>query len=724
MVYVALLFIKSEQDLLDASEKYGWKPAEQLLDLDKNVALRTLSQEHSATRDSIRGVELLATFVRDLGDVPQHRLADFERICEVIVHQLLHVHRTVHALQLSTMCLRLCKFLGDKVSYIRNVGTILYHADRQYPEIDSISANAVQLFSAVLITKGCMETALVFLCEVAMYYAKCKRRAAAAILLRTAQAHIVNASRSHPDVQLDLALGRLMEAQVLVCPDGGLAALTAANAIQRHYLATPTMGTVWTARRRYNLILKYSTSVSTEKCVKLCRYLKLWRRAKTAGGAGLGASGGKGQGAIYGAITQTCCPEDAQVKINNALKTILDCTTGAHVTSVDLNRKLEAFTPKHNHVETMRDCMIRTQLSPSLPCISVPAFVMPEFLKHGACACYACVMPACAILACQTAGLEASMHFRSKEDVIARNYFDGALTAFGLAEMKLKSIFLENFAKKFETYVVSLVRDSCFREFRELEVEFLIELAFFELSEKNFVKADDCIVRIQEILSDVDIDVYLQNEISNLLVSSALLREQRPEIPKELDIDLDSLKISSSAEAKTPEGKTLPVDTVQLVQKEEIPIKRKVVIKLNLDDPEEAEQTAVKPKSKFKIPEPVIAKPSLEIITPRPTRSRPNIVVTQVETPKTEKFFTPKSTPSEAFFTPQTSHKTYSRKIVKNLDAEFLTPKETPSDNMKKKDTKSLRKKTLLRATSPGKLEDKEKPVTRTRRVKQPVFDK
>ncbi|CAG4981708.1 unnamed protein product [Colias eurytheme] len=722
MVYVALLFIKSEHDLLDASEKYGWKPAEQLLDLDKSVVvLRTLSQEHTATKDSIRGVELLASFIRDLGDVPHHRLAHFLRICEVIVQQLLHVHRTVHALQLANMCLRLSKFLGDKVAYIRNVGTILYHAERQYPEIDSISVNAVQLWTSIVGTKESMETALVFICEVAIYYIKSKRHTAAAILLRTAQAHIVNAMKLYPDMQLDLALGRLMEAQVLLCPDSGFNSLTAVNAIQRHYLATATVGTVWTTKRRNNLLLKYNTCLATEKCVKLCKYLKLWRRAKTAGGAGLGASGGKGQGVIYGAVTQTCWPEDAQVKINNALKNILD-TTDIHITNIDLNKKIQSFTPKHDHIETMRDTMIRTQLSPSLPCISVPAFITPEFLKHDACSCYACVMPACAILSSQISSLEASMYFRSKEDVIARNYFNGALKTFELAEAKLKSIFVDN-AKKFEKYIVNLVKDSCFKEFRELEVEFLIELAFFELSEKNFEKADDCIVRIHEILSENDIDVYLQNEISNLLVSSALLREKRPEIPKELDIDFDSLKISTNQEAKTPEGKTLPIDTVKLVQKEEIPIKRKVAKKINLDDPEE-EPKIEKPKSKFKIPEPVIPKPSLEIITPRPTRSRPNIVITQADTPKTEQFFTPKSTPNEAFFTPQTSHKTYSRKIVKNLEAEFLTPIGTPSEITKKKDTKSLRKKTLLRATSPGKLEDKNKPVTRTRRVKQPVFDK
>nr|XP_026498307.1 uncharacterized protein LOC113402307 [Vanessa tameamea] len=236
------------------------------------------------------------------------------------------------------------------------------------------------------------------------------------------------------------------------------------------------------------------------------------------------------------------------------------------------------------------------------------------------------------------------------------------------------------------------------------------------------------------------------------MVASAQLREST-KVPKAtgLENELESLKLSPvvlTEPQTTPETKNAvpKTDTVVVVKAEDLPKKRKV-IKLNFDDvsTEESEEKAKPKKHQFKIPVPVTSKPVLEKMTPRPTRSRPEIVIQQpsvdqsfnVFTPKSEEngeFFTPcQSTPAEQFFTPMTSMKTYSKRVVKNLEAEFSTPKGKENSQVESKlrsrsrvETGSVQgikdKRTLKRATSPGKL-PQEKPTTRSRKIRQPVLD-
>lgn len=404
----------------------------------------------------------------------------------------------------------------------------------------------------------------------------------------------------------------------------------------------------------------------------------------------------------------------------------------------------------------MRDHMaFQKQTSPSIINFAVPGFKMPEFLYHNkSCDCYACESPMCLILSCFTSGLEAATFYRSKEFDIAANYFEGTLKSFDLVERKLQHIF-EEYTKHFEIYIADMVKNTCQIEFKMVFVEVLIEAAFFELSKGDMKNADEKIVRIHELIQDCKLETYLRNKVMNLMTVTARLRKEiKKPTQTGLEIEFESLKLSPNVEPpKTPEAKVIqpPKLTKIVVKDEEILNTKRRVIKLNLDEAsiDETERTKkrVSKRMQFKIPVPVTSKPVLETLTPRPN---PDIVVTKTEsifdfaTPKPKdttcnEFFTPSETPDQ-FFTPMTSIKTYAKKtlrqnIVKNLEQEFLTPNAKENIPIEKSriarkskietgSVKSLKdKKSLKRATSPGKLDKKveDRKPTRSTRLRKPV---
>ncbi|CAG9789763.1 unnamed protein product [Diatraea saccharalis] len=444
-----------------------------------------------------------------------------------------------------------------------------------------------------------------------------------------------------------------------------------------------------------------------------------------------------------------------QTKIDNRLKHIL----GLHPSNEPQLYKTEPskpefFTPRHENIETMLEDHVfkKTQISPSLPCTTVYAYKLPDFFKHKECTCNFCDDPKTFVIACTTFGLESSMYYRAKEMEIARNYFEGTTESFVYAENKLKSYF-KRCRDDSPGYIVDMVEREVYNEFKRVQVEIFIEMAFFELSQGDHGKADDCIVRLHEILQDMTTaDDYLRNEVLNLMIASAQLRKAAVK-PFEtgLEVEMDSLKLSPRGEPpKTPINKANcpPKIVKNIVKDEELPSVKRKVIKLNFDEvnDEKEPKKPVRKRSEFKIPVPVTMKPVLENITPRPRR-KPDILVTKPSddvkmTPTVEQteFFTPNSTPSESFFTPMTSVKTYSKKslrstIVKNLEAEFSTPKADKENSalntvdkfldVPKPSGRAARskvdKKTLKRATSPGKLIKEVKP-TRSRLKKPTSF--
>lgn len=416
----------------------------------------------------------------------------------------------------------------------------------------------------------------------------------------------------------------------------------------------------------------------------------------------------------------------------------------------------------------MRDAQIlrKNQTSPTIPIEYVASFKLPDFFDHDkACKCYACETPSCYILACEIMALEATVYFRAKEFDVARNYFDGVIGSFCAVEDKVKIAVKKLKERKFEGYVVDMVQKICEGELLSVELDALIEAAYFELSQQNYAKSDDYIyVRIHEILQVADVDLYVKNEILNVMAASDVLRKSNKvkNDVGEIENEMENLKLTPTKEMKTPESKPLkpPVIAKVVVSREELPeLKCKIPV-LNFDEPEE--KIVTKKKAGFKIPVPVTNKPLVEAMTPRPTRSRVKIVVTEpseekidievASTPLTDKskaeFFTPTESTPDQFFTPMTSVKTYAKKslrqnIVKNLEEVFTSKegvvknqvKETRNEDAKESKVRSkvtaerktvetgslkcLKDSRLKRSTSPGKLGNEVK--TRSRRLPRPA---
>ncbi|XP_052757309.1 uncharacterized protein LOC128202162 isoform X2 [Galleria mellonella] len=748
MAHATILYLKAEYDLAEASQKYGWKDAEPSMDPDQLQSVRTLSQEHEALQRAIQSVEMwmgVHTF-SDIRETARPVLA----VAQVCTMQLLQSRQPAPALQLALLCCALADTLADRSAYLRNAGIILYHAAKPNSYIAQLLATATKYCADLVKVKETLDTSLIFICDAAIYYTRCGRLGTAAKLVQYAQAQVLSAYERYGDINLDLSVGRLLEAQ---CKMGISAPLSTTTAVQRHYLAFNSAGGTWSARRLNGLICRYQCGVASVGAVGAAAARG---RPGAAAAAVLPSAGAALRGLLHAARADTHRALDTQVIIDNRLKIILGLQPSSVQPPQIQPQKQLHFTPKQN-IETMLENMTfkKTQTSPTLPCISVPSFNTPDFLKHVACRCFACQHPYSYIIASCTAALEASMYFRANETDIARNYFDGALNCFKLAETKLNEL-LQSYRCKYEKFIVDIVESNLMEEFNRFQVRNLIEAAYFELSLKNYEKADEYVVRIHEVMQEVDkFDGFLRNDVMNLMIASAQLRKvTKKPVETGLEAELESLKLSPSNEVeppKTPETKPKkPPKMTRIVVKDEEILKKRKVIKLNLDETDEKEQVTTKnsnKKEQFKIPVPVIrTRHVLESITPRNTRSKPTVVVTQpseeTNTPAPDKsnteFFTPDSTPDQ-FFTPMTSVKTYSKQtlrhnIVKKLETEFSTPKTDKTDKPKStispekekldlpKTVRASRskvdsKKSLKRATSPGKLEKS----SNTRSLRKPV---
>ncbi|XP_063391034.1 uncharacterized protein LOC134676573 [Cydia fagiglandana] len=515
----------------------------------------------------------------------------------------------------------------------------------------------------------------------------------------TTQSSLTNDMDSMP-----IAIGRVLDAQALY---GDLSA--SVNA-QRHYLTVGNTESTWCLRQRRSLFLKQSIFSASLRAVSLSRSLRLRRRGRAAAACALASASAEARLALCVAATDPSRCDVARATIDQRLKRIVGLRSNecALQEPIQNDPKTAPLTPQ---LEAVRDARIprKHQTSPSIPIEYVAAFKTPEFFDHSTkCECYVCETPSIFILASQLLGLEASVYYRGREFDVAKNYFNGVLENFCNVESKIKAA-MRKLREKFEKYVVDIIEKSFEKELFNVELEILIEAAYFELSQKNYAKSDDYIyVRISEILQAADVDGYTKNEIMNLMTASEILRksDKIPDIVTDIENDLENLKLTPTKDIlKTPEAKRSkpPVFNKVVVNKEELPdLKCKIPV-LNFDEPEE--QIVPKKKINFKIPIPITSKPVLETITPRP-RSKVNILVTEPSdedidvamTPQTDKskveFFTPSESTPDQFFTPQTSVKTYAKKslrqnIVKNLEQEFSL-KEIPKDSKRLSKTVSL----------------------------------
>ncbi|XP_052745796.1 uncharacterized protein LOC112045697 [Bicyclus anynana] len=754
VVHGGVLLLKAEYELSEAADRFAWKMTDHTSNPFQEGARRTAQQEYDATRSALRGAELLARAVLEFepGMLSSSVLQRVVQLVCVSVEHLLLLHWFAHAALLAIAGCQLAQRAGDKLSYMLCASTLVYHSERQ-PRVDVTVTTAVTYAAECLTDGQHLDAALCLLCDVAMYYTRSGRLAVAGRLLQTVQRRLLTACENQRDDTLQLSAGRLLAAQAQLCGGAGLSALGAANCLQRHYLAAlHTAGSSWSARRRTALHVKRCIAASGARGAGAARRLALWRRAAAAAAAALPAAGAAARALLRAAALNAHDP-DAQTQLSLWLE---PATPRREDIAHQTERKTQLFSPTHN-VELMLDGMHARTHSPHPP----PAhFRTPGCLRHAApCACHACVSPAGVLLACRLAALQASAYFRAAEFRTARDHFAGVQTVLRLAEDKLKHIFCDYRAKQFDDVAVGIAEKMSYDEFKTIQLEFLIELSFFELSQREFENADDCIVNIHEMLAEsTNVDPYLKHDVSNLLVAYANLK--RTKVIKEtgLELDMEELKLSPRL-LKTPESKPIPkvCETNKIVDKEELPKKFKLLAPPNFDEEDDDDAENVKdgvPKKKptnFKIPVPATSKPVLENFTPRPTRSRPKILISQpsadvFSTPKTIpdlEFSTPCQTPAE-FFTPMTSIKTYTKRniVAKNLENEFSTPKVKNSkkdiEELSTEPAKALKapesgrrtrskvesgtikglsdKKALKRATSPGKLVDEK--VTRARNSK------
>ncbi|KAF9414617.1 hypothetical protein HW555_007546 [Spodoptera exigua] len=683
-----LLFLQAEYDIAESSIKYNWKVTETNLDPDIQQAMRTLPQEQIALRRALQAVELWTELLAVINTVTyKSLLTPALQLAEIFVQQLHYYSRPAHALQLAHICCQLAKYI-----FYLNSGSM------------NVAAKLVQV----------------------------------------AQIKILAAYDKCPDINLDLAVGRLMEVQTLLAQESKPNILSGVNGTQRHYMSISNTASKWSARRLRSLTIRFRTSTSSVRSVRVSRSLQLWRRARSSCAVSAPHCSAVLQALMYANIVNAYKMDDAQVKIDNRLKYILGLPPSSDPPIITTEAKVQMFAPKQDF-ETMLECQkFKSQVSPTRKYVTIPGFILPEFFRHKQCDCYACNNPYCPLIFYITAGLEASMYFRANEQEIGKNYFKGVIKSFSYFDTKLKAVLSSYTELDFEKFVVDHVKSIFEDQFKKVKLEILIEASFFEMKNGNFDAADDYIVTIHEICQDMRIDdAYLNNEIMNLMVASARLRNVVKKQQFDLESEFENLKLSPKMRTegdKTPESKPkLPQMSARRVKDEELPKKRKV-IKLNLDenssDEKEEKPKPRKPVSEFKIPVPVTSKPVLEILTPRPSR-KPVITVTDTaktpvneKTDKSNEFFTPMSTP-EQFFTPLNTIKTYSKStlrkgIVKNLEHEFSTPKAVPQkENSKNLDApRSSRKeekdRALKRATSPGKLTETK---TRPRRIRQPKLN-
>ncbi|XP_013166121.1 PREDICTED: uncharacterized protein LOC106116718 [Papilio xuthus] len=592
------------------------------------------------------------------------------------------------------------------MSYLNNVRVILQHVSKPIDKVEQIVTTAIKYWQELTSCKQHLETVLVFACELAMYYNRCGSICTSEKLLHYVEASILD---SLDEVNLDLAIGRLLEAQAQISDSSGPDTLSKMSAVQRHYVSISNNETTWTSRRYRSLLLRIGCCAGALLGGSGARALLLWRRARSALAAGLRPASALLAAHMYTLYVDTNS-DDAEVNIDR-IKHILGLQPTNEIQPQTTTHKIIQNTPKHTQIETMlkSSTFRRLQTSPSSP-LMTSSFTMPEFLNHKEnCQCYACLVPFSFIITARTCLLEASMYFRSNDYQIARNYFDGATEALKLSKDKLNKVIDKS---NIEKYLCEIVKDFWNKEIKLIEIDMLLEETYFELSQNDFNNINFKLIRLDELSKEIKLNLYLENEINNLIIAtSRLKRAIKKKQEDALEIEMEHLTLSPNTKLiKTPESKKLPIhSTNKVVKQNELPSINYKISKLNLDGEDYDEKEPIKEmkKPKFKIPEPIINRPILETMTPGPKilnsettklpktslkfetttplpKTRVKILLTQASqdqgTPvsKTEEFFTPSSTPAEQFFTPMSSMKTYTRKrsaIVKNLDNEFSTPK-------------------------------------------------
>ncbi|XP_028174640.1 uncharacterized protein LOC114363189 isoform X2 [Ostrinia furnacalis] len=266
-VQSSLLFLKAEYDMTEASQKHGWKITEPNMDPDLIQASRTLPQEHTAMRRAVDAVDILTKAVKDITSIQRSTLVSHSlQLYQVWIQQFLHLGSITYGLQLAHLCCEVAAHASDSEAYIRSATILIYNAHSHCEDIATLISRCVPLCSAV--DYGIVA---IFLATTAMYYYRCGSTGIAARLLQAVQANTLRALQENPDVNLDLAVGRLLEAQVEVCGGTEGATLSAVTNTQRHYLAVSNTATKWTKRRLLSLTFKHLISHTSLRTATFCR---------------------------------------------------------------------------------------------------------------------------------------------------------------------------------------------------------------------------------------------------------------------------------------------------------------------------------------------------------------------------------------------------------------------------------------------------------------------
>ncbi|XP_030034732.2 uncharacterized protein LOC115450762 [Manduca sexta] len=652
-VHATLLMLKTECELHEASEKYGWKQVIANSDPDQIAAVRTVQQEHRAARHAVEAVRIWRQLARDLSTVSPWVASGSLAVAQTCVQQLVQLNRAPHALQLAHACCQLAQYLNDKEAYITNASVILHHVEDSSAVVDEMLQRAARWCRELSPDPASVDVAVVFLCSAAMHYSGRGAAGVAARVLRLAQARVLAACTRYPEGNFDLSVGAVLEAQTRLCAsaDSAPTLLSAVSNMQRHYLAAShhSGAGAWCSRRRRALRVRSAAVRSGAEAARAARWLAMCRRARGAAAAALPAAPALPHAQLFATITDAHHRHLAMVRIENHLKYILGIQPSSDTLTYKPEEQEKRVVPNaRQEVEVMLEkCDFRGASSPRGWYTSVPNFEMPSWFSHEiSCVCAACQIPFCYILACVTFGLEAAVYFRGGERRTAEDYFNGALAMCSRFEQKLKE------SSEFEDYIATYDQKFLRRQLMEVHLEIMLEFAFMELAEGRYEECDAHVVRIHEVMQ-ADVDPYLKNEIMNLLTACARVRHVTT-TPTELEIEMESLKLTDE-EPKTPVNKPAnpPLMTRLMVKQEEI-MKRRKVIKLNLD--EGTDEVEPEPKPQFKIPVPLISKPILENATPRAILvTRPTLDLNE-DTP--EKWFSQSSsleTPNKNDVTPQKS---------------------------------------------------------------------
>ncbi|XP_013164175.1 PREDICTED: uncharacterized protein LOC106115361 [Papilio xuthus] len=114
LVEASLLFLQSEYDIAEATEKHGWKQTDPTLSPEQIKDLRTLPQEQNALRHAVDAVEILTNILPKINTAPNSLVQHSLKIAQVFVQQLLYTQRLLQALQLAHICCELARNIGDK----------------------------------------------------------------------------------------------------------------------------------------------------------------------------------------------------------------------------------------------------------------------------------------------------------------------------------------------------------------------------------------------------------------------------------------------------------------------------------------------------------------------------------------------------------------------------------------------------------------------------------